>query len=69
MRTFNLREQRVCGFWAAVGVVTLLLFGMGAAYQRSKPTVEAKLVEPSTVGQRIVDPLAPATIAVPSPRE
>jgi hypothetical protein len=70
MRTFSLREQHVYGFWAAVASLMLLMFGMAEAYEKAKPSVEAKLVERSTVGQRtlVLDPLAPATIG-PSPRE
>ena len=70
MRTFNLHQQAVYGAWAAVIVASLILAGLASAYHKAQPMIEARLVEPTTIGQRtLADPLAPASIAAPSVRE
>jgi hypothetical protein len=70
MESFSQREQLVYGLWGAVGVTILIVFVLASAYVKHAPLVEAKRAEMSTVGQRTVsDPLSPATIAVPNPRE
>ena len=70
MESFSWREARVYGLWGAVGIAILIVFVLATAYVKHAPLVEAKRAEMSTVGQRTVsDPLSPATIAVPNPRE
>jgi hypothetical protein len=68
------REQQQFITWGTIGGAILAFF-IGSAIAVVKydgaPKLSVKHSEPATIGQRIpsTDPLAPASIAAPNPRE
>jgi hypothetical protein len=68
------REERKLRSWGAIGLAILALFilaGIAMVKYDGTSKLFAKRADPTTAGQSIppTDPLAPASVAVPNPRD